>query len=73
MSQISQNVPNISVSQLTITKCPNFHQGVNLHAEKNQDCVEICGMTEFMRNYAENVKVCVNVRLTPNNAESCGK
>ena len=50
MSQLSQNVP-------TITKCPNFHQRVNLCA-KNQDYVEICGMTEFMRNCAENVKMC---------------
>ena len=28
-------------------------------------------MTEFMRNYAENVKICENVRLTPNNATNC--
>ena len=31
------------------------------------------GMTEFMRNYAENVKIWKNVRQTPNNAKSCGK
>ena len=67
MSQLSQNVP-------TISKCPNslrsqnFHQRVNqiflknYSLSKNQDCAEMCSMTEFMRNYAENVKTCENVR-----------
>ena len=30
-------------------------------------------MDEFMRNYADNVKIFRNVRLKPNCAESCGK
>ena len=30
----------------------------NYSLEKNQDCAEICGIAEFMRNYAGNVKMC---------------
>ena len=67
MSQLSKNVPNISkcsnylkMSQLAISKCSNFHQRVNFmkkyYLDKNQDCAEICKMTEFMQNYAENLK-----------------
>ena len=65
--------PNyLKMSQLTISKFSNFHQRENLREEyiflmnnsldKNKDCAEICEMNEFMRNYAENVKICKNVR-----------
>ena len=34
----------------------------NYLLDKHQECAEICGMTEFMRNYAENSKIYENVR-----------
>ena len=59
-----------------VAKCGKFLQNVPTHYhkmsklspegkfvyKKNQECVEICRMTEFMQNYAENVKICENVR-----------
>ena len=68
MSQLSQNVPTISkcpnylkMSQLKYFSFSNFHQRINLRAELNF-LAEIGEMNEFMRNYAENVKIYNNVR-----------
>ena len=59
MPQLSQNVPTHCLKMSKLPPEGKFARRIKYlkkySLDKNQDCAEICDLTEFMRNCAENV------------------